>query len=324
MKELIFRCNDKQIVSGQETILCGIVNVTPDSFSDGGKWYGTEQAVRHALELIEQGARMIDLGGESTRPGSTPVSAEDEIRRVVPVIRELKQKTDVMLSIDTWKAEVAEACIAAGIDIINDITGLVGDPKMARTVADSEAGVIVMFNPVIVRPQHAGSKIFPSFGGEGVFSAKELEKMAEAPIEEAMVLYFERALDIAAQNGIAKDRIMLDPGIGFGQTKRENLSLIHHAKIMHDMGYPIFLGVSRKRFIVNLLTEEGFNLDTETEEGFANRDWGSAILTAIAARSGIEVVRVHSIKEHKIAQSIADAVRMSDGMEDTNFGQYKN
>lgn len=323
MSELVFNFNGKQIRHGDPTIVCGIVNVTPDSFSDGGEWYGTEKAVNHAMDLINHGCTMIDLGGESTRPGSSYVEIEEEINRVVPVIKELKQRTDVPISIDTWKADVAKAAIEAGADIVNDITGLLGDPKMAAVIAESNAGAIVMFNPVIARPNHPGSKIFPSFGAADVFSEAELvtfEKMDEI---ELMKHYFEKTIAYAQAAGLSKDRIQLDPGIGFGLTKKENLNLIKHINVIHDWGYTCFLGVSRKRFVQNILNDAGFNTDTNTEEGYILRELGSTALTAIASFMGVEVVRVHASTEHAVAAIVGDAVRLAENMDDVNFGAYQ-
>jgi dihydropteroate synthase len=319
----IFKYNDKTIVSADGTILCGIVNVTPDSFSDGGRWYSTKKAVARALELVEQGARMLDIGGESTRPGSTSVEVREEIDRILPVIRELKKCTDVPISLDTWKAPVAKAAIEVGADIINDITGFLGDPNMAKVVGESRAGAILMFNPVIARPNHPGSKIFPFFGGKGVFSQDEIEKMASLPIQESMCFYMRRCIKIAHEAGVDDERIMLDPGIGFGLTKRENLLLIRDLHVLRDMGYCIFVGVSRKRFIVNILENAGFNMDSETENGYENRDIGSAALTAIATMLGADVIRVHTVPYHRISSEIGNAIRFPGAIEDVHLKQYK-
>jgi dihydropteroate synthase len=318
----IFKCNDKTINSSDGTIICGIVNVTPDSFSDGGRWYSSEKAVARALELVTQGAGMLDIGGESTRPGSTPVDAREEIDRIVPVIRELKKQTDVPLSIDTWKASVAQAAIAAGADVINDITGFLGDPDMAKVVGKSRAGAILMFNPVIARPDHPGSKIFPSFGGEGAFRQEEIERMNALPIQESMRFYMRRCIKIAHEGGVDDDRIMLDPGIGFGLTKRENLLLIRDLHVLKDMGYCTFVGVSRKRFVVNILENAGFNMDPDTEDGHENRDSGSAALTAIATTLGADVIRVHTVLHHKMPSEIGNAVRFAETIEDVHLKQY--
>lgn len=318
----IFNYKGKTIKSSDGTIICAIVNVTPDSFSDGGKWYSSEKAVAHALDLVSQGAGMLDIGGESTRPGSTSVDVQEEIDRIVPVIRELKKHTDVPLSIDTWKAPVAQAAIEAGADIINDITGILGDPDMARVVGQSQAGAILMFNPVIARPDHPGSKIFPSFGGENAFSPQELERMTALPIQEAMRFYMRRSIQVAHEGGVEDDRIMLDPGIGFGLTKRENLLLIRDLHVLKDMGYCTFVGVSRKRFIVNILEEAGFNMNPDTEEGHENRDMGSAALTAIATMLGADVIRVHTVSHHRMPAEIGNAVRFAEATEDLHLKQY--
>lgn len=324
-QEIIFKARNKTIKHGEETLICGIVNVTPDSFSDGGKYNTVEKAVERSMYLIENGASMIDIGGESTRPGSTYVEIQKEIDRVVPVIKKLREKTDCLISIDTWKSDVAKAAVEAGADIVNDITGLIGDPEMGKTIEETKASAILMFNPVIIRPNFKSTKKFPKFGGEGIFTKSEIKNAeSEKDIVEVMKFYLNRSLEIAEKSGIPKEKIMLDPGIGFALTKRENLTLIKNTKALHNMGYPVFLGVSRKRFLVNILNSSGIESDPETEEGFKNRDIASAILTAVAATNGVEVVRVHTIEEHKIAQKVADSVRFSDLQEDIDFDGYKN
>ncbi len=322
MEELICKYKNKVLESGKETILCGIINVTPDSFSDGGKFFGVDKAVKRAMELIESGARMIDVGGESTRPGSTYVEVEEEISRVIPVIKKLKEMTDVPISIDTWKADVAEAAIEAGVDFVNDITGFMGDPKMAEVVGKSDVGAIVMFNPKIARPKHKSSANFPSFGGEGAFTEEELKSFEDMDIVEVMKKYFEKALLRAHENGIERERIMLDPGIGFALTKKENLKLIDKIDTIRDFGCFIFLGVSRKRFITNILSENNIDANGNNEEGFENRDEASAALTTIASYKGVEVLRVHTMKHHLLAKLVADSVRLNEVIEDVNFKPY--
>ena len=322
MKNLVCKYKDKVLESGGETILCGIVNVTPDSFSDGGKWYGKDKAVNRALELIEAGAGMIDLGGESTRPGSHYVEIQEEIERVVPVIRELKTRTDIPLSIDTWKADVAEAAIEAGVDFVNDITGFMGDPRMAEVVGKSDVGAILMFNPKIARPNHKSSANFPSFGGEGSFTEEELKPYEDMDVVEVMKKYLSKSLERAEKNGISMERIMLDPGIGFALTKKENLKLIDKIDVLREMGCFTFLGVSRKRFITNILSENKIDADGNNEEGFENRDEASAALTTIGAYKGVEVLRVHTMKHHRLAKLVADSVRLNQVIEDVSFKAY--
>lgn len=319
-----FNFNGHKIKHGDSTMICGIVNVTPDSFSDGGQWYGTDKAVNHALDLVASGCGMIDIGGESTRPGSTYVDIDEEIQRIVPVIKALRQASDVIISVDTWKADVAKAAIEAGADIINDITGLLGDPKMAQMVADSNVGCIAMFNPVIARPNHPSAKIFPKFGADGVFTPAELADFADMPVLELMERYFDKTLESAETVGLSRNRIMLDPGIGFGLTKRENYLLIREASVIHQWGFTCFLGVSRKRFIQNTLAEADFNTDTNQAEGFALRDTASASLTAVAAFMGIEVVRVHVAKEHVVAGLIGSNIHRANQLDETHFAAYQN
>ncbi len=311
--------------SQAKTAICGIINVTPDSFSDGGQFLALDQALQQARKLIAEGASMLDIGGESTRPGSSyvEIEIEEEIQRVVPVIKAICEESDVLISIDTWKSQVAEAALAAGANLVNDITGLMGDEKMADVVAKAGAKVVIMFNPVMARPQHPSSLIFPHFGFGQAFTEEELADFEKMPIEDLMEAFFERALARANQAGIARENILLDPGIGFGLTKKENLLLLRDLDKLHQKGYPIFLGVSRKRFVINILEENGFEVNPETEVGFRNRDTASAHVTSIAARQGVEVVRVHDVASHRMAVEIASAIRLADDAENLDLKQYK-
>ncbi|WP_049477760.1 dihydropteroate synthase [Streptococcus oralis] len=311
--------------SQAKTAICGIINVTPDSFSDGGQFFALDQALQQARKLIAEGASMLDIGGESTRPGSSyvEIEIEEEIQRVVPVIKAICEESDVLISIDTWKSQVAEAALAAGANLVNDITGLMGDEKMADVVAKAGAKVVIMFNPVMARPQHPSSLIFPHFGFGQAFTEEELADFEKMPIEDLMEAFFERALARANQAGIARENILLDPGIGFGLTKKENLLLLRDLDKLHQQGYPIFLGVSRKRFVINILEENGFEVNPETEVGFRNRDTASAHVTSIAARQGVEVVRVHDVASHRMAVEIASAIRLADDAENLDLKQYK-
>lgn len=308
-----------------KTAICGIINVTPDSFSDGGQFFAIEEALKQARKLIAEGATILDIGGESTRPGSSyvKVKIEEEIQRVVPVIQAIRQESDVLISVDTWKSQVAEAALQAGANIVNDITGLIGDDVMAKVVAKAGAQVVIMFNPVMARPQHPSSLIFPHFGFGETFTKEDLAEFEQLSVEELMAAFFDRALARAKEAGIAKENIMLDPGIGFGLTKKENLVLLRDLDKLHEMGYPIFLGVSRKRFVINILEENGFEVNPDTEAGFRNRDIASAHVTSIAARQGVEVVRVHDVASHKMAVDIASAIRLADDAENLDLKQYK-
>lgn len=308
-----------------KTSICGIINVTPDSFSDGGQFFTIEEALKQARKLIAEGATILDIGGESTRPGSSyvEIEIEEEIQRVVPVIQAIRQESDVLISVDTWKSQVAEAALNAGANIVNDITGLMGDEKMAEVVARAGAQVVIMFNPVMARPQHPSSLIFPHFGFGETFTKEDLADFEQLSVEELMTAFFDRALARAAKAGISKGNIMLDSGIGFGLTKKENLILLRDLDKLHEMGYPIFLGVSRKRFVINILEENGFEVNPDTEAGFRNRDTASAHVTSIVARQGVEVVRVHDVASHKMAVEIASAIRLADHAENLDLKQYK-
>lgn len=307
----------------ERTLLCGILNVTPDSFSDGGRYQTVERALEQARKLIAEGARMLDIGGESTRPGSHFVEIQEEIQRVVPVIEAIRAESDILISVDTWKSEVARAAIEAGADLVNDITGLLGDSQMARVIAEARAGAILMFNPVMARPHHPSSVIFPTFGFEPAFSSEELERFDQLSIPECMWTFFAKSLQKAEAAGLSQDQLFLDPGIGFGLTKRENLQLLQDLKTIHAKGYPIFLGVSRKRFVVNILEEEGFETNPETKEGFYNRDLASSHLTSIAASQGVEIVRVHDVPLHKMAVAIGNSIHQADQAQDLHLKQYR-
>ena len=309
--------------SQAKTAICGIINVTPDSFSDGGQFFAVDQALQQARKLIAEGASMLDIGGESTRPGGSYVEIEEEIQRVVPVIKAIRKESDVLISIDTWKSQVAEAALEAGANLVNDITGLMGDERMADVVAKAGAKVVIMFNPVMARPQHPSSLIFPHFGFGDPFTNEDLAYFEQLSVEDLMTAFFDRALARAEKAGISKGKIMLDPGIGFGMTKKENLLLLRDLDKLHQKGYPIFLGVSRKRFVINILEENGFEVNPETELGFRNRDTASAHVTSIAARQGVEVVRVHDVASHKMAVEIASAIRLADDAENLDLKQYK-
>ncbi len=245
-----------------ETRVMGIVNVTPDSFSDGGLYLDPEAAVSHGLELLDEGADLVDLGGESTRPGAGPVAPEEELRRVTPVVERLAERATV--SIDTSKAVVAEAAIGAGAAMVNDVTALRGDPEMAAACA--EAGVEVVLMHMLGEPR----------------------TMQEAPVygdvvEEVLEFLLERAR-VAEEAGIARERIWIDPGIGFGKTAEHNFALLAATDRFVETGYRVLVGPSRKRFIGSL---DG--------SGEAERVGGTVAACLVAARKGASAVRVHDV-----------------------------
>lgn len=255
----------------QRSYIMGILNVTPDSFSDGGEWNTVEKAVAHALEMVADGADIIDIGGESTRPGHTQISDEEEIARIVPVIEALKKAVDVPLSIDTYKSAVARAACEAGIDIINDIWGCRYDPQIAAVAASFDVPIILMHNR---------------------------EKPDYAFLIEDMLTDLAESMRIAVSAGVKRENIILDPGCGFGKTYEDNLNVVHHLKRFADLGYPLLLGTSRKRFIGTALGDIPFK----------ERDLGTAATTALGIVNGAQIFRVHNVKAN------AEMARMMDIM----------
>ncbi len=264
-------CRGYQIPLGQRTIIMGILNVTPDSFSDGGKFFDLDTAVKHALEMVEQGADIIDIGGESTRPAAVPVSLEEELDRVLPVLKRLVKETDVPVSVDTYKAEVARQALIEGAHIINDVWGLKADPEMAKVVAGYDDV------PLILMHNQKGTE-YNSMMDDILGSLKE-------------------SVDKALAAGVKRENIILDPGIGFGKDTDQNLEVMHRLWEFKTLGYPILLGTSRKSMIGNTL-----NLPvTERVEG-------TAATVAFGIAQGVDIVRVHDIKE------MVRVVRMTDAM----------
>lgn len=260
-----WRLRDRVLFLEARCLVMGIVNVTPDSFSDGGRFLRTDVAVAHALELVRQGADLLDIGGESTRPGSAPISLDEELRRVLLVVKSLVKKTDVVISVDTSKAEVARACLDAGAHLINDVTGLTGDPRMAEVVRDFGAGVIVMH----MQGTPATMQIAPAYDD----------------VVNDLFQYFTGRLQSLQASGIPLERIAIDPGIGFGKTREHNITLLARLAKFTELGRPICLGVSRKGFLGKLL-------DRPIEERLA----GSLAAAAYClAQGAVQILRVHDV-----------------------------
>lgn len=256
---------------GTRTYIMGILNVTPDSFSDGGKYNGVDAALKHAKDMILEGADIIDVGGESTRPGSSEVGAAEELERVLPVVERLVKEIDVLISVDTYKAAVAEKALEAGAHIINDIWGLQREPEIAAVAAKYNAPVIMMHNQ----------------------NGTDYEK----DIMEEMCDFFKKSIEIALKAGVKKENIILDPGIGFGKTPEQNMIVMSRLGELNDLGYPILLGTSRKSMI-------GKILDLPAEE----RTEGTVATTVMGIMQGIDIVRVHDIKENFRAAKVTDAI----------------
>jgi dihydropteroate synthase len=255
----------------------GIVNVTPDSFSDGGEFLEPDAAVAHALELATDGADLLDIGGESTRPGAEPVGVQEELRRVIRVIAAIAERTDVPISIDTMKAEVAEAALAAGASFINDVTALRGDPRMVEVVAAAEAPVCLMH--MLGEPR-----------------TMQDDPRYDDVVAEVAGFLAERA-EVAVAAGVHRSRICVDPGIGFGKTLDHNLALLRRLDEIAALGYPVVVGVSRKRFL-GVLTGAG-------ERG---REAASLVASLAALRRGAWMVRVHEVRPVRDALAVEAAI----------------
>jgi dihydropteroate synthase len=262
------------------TLVMGIVNVTPDSFYDGGKRFDAQRATADALEMVDSGAEILDVGGESTRPGAEPVPLEEELRRVLPVVRGLRKNSNVPISIDTYKEAVARAALDAGADIVNDISALRFDPGMAVLVASEKVPVILMHM-------------------QGVPRTMQVEPNYRDVVREVQDFLAER-IHAAKDAGIPTGRIIVDPGIGFGKTAAHNLALLKDLSSLTSLGQPLLVGISRKAFIGKILNAAG------PEE----RLEGSLAAAVAAALNGANIVRVHDVSETYRALRVADAIRL--------------
>lgn len=276
----------------------GVVNVTPDSFSDGGKFLDAERAVAHGLALVEEGADVLDIGGESTRPGAAPVPAAEEIGRVLPVIAGLVRATDTPLSIDTMKAAVAEAAVAGGARIVNDVSGGEADPQMLPTLGRLSKDVPL--NVVLMHRQGdpASMQEDPRYGD---------------PVDEVRT-HLEGRVQAAVAAGIPAERIALDPGIGFGKALGHNLALLARLDEIAALGHPILLGVSRKSFIGHITGQER-PADWKTarrSDAPADRLGGTAAALALGIRGGAEILRVHDVRIMREAALVAQAIHRAE------------
>jgi dihydropteroate synthase len=260
----------------------GILNVTPDSFSDGGNFFSMRDAIARAMELLADGADVIDVGGESTRPGATPVSAEEEIRRVVPVISEIVRSTNAAISIDTVKSEVARAALDAGATVINDVSGMRLDPAMVVLAADARCEVILMHSRGSVAEM--ATYALATYGGD--------------PVGEIVAELLRRA-EIAEQGGVERRCVILDPGIGFSKRSEHSLAVLREIPRLVETGYPVCLGVSRKRVVAEMIGEkDGRDAKTIPNE---ERDAKTAELNVEALRQGVTMFRVHNVKANRSA-----------------------
>ncbi|BET14249.1 dihydropteroate synthase [Fusobacterium vincentii] len=265
-------CGSKEIILGERTLVMGILNVTPDSFSDGGRYNNLDSAMKQAERLISEGADIIDVGGESTRPGHIQITSEEEISRVVPIIEKISKNLDTIISIDTYKYDVAKEAIKVGANIINDIWGLQYDNgEMAELVKKSNLPLIAMHN--------------------------QNDEIYDKDIMLALREFFEKTFKIADKYGIDRDTIILDPGLGFGKNVEQNIEVLSRLNELKDMG-SILLGASKKRFIGKLLNDLPFDERVE----------GTVATTVIGIERGVDIVRVHNVLENKRACLVADGV----------------
>ena len=265
-------CGSKEIILGERTLVMGILNVTPDSFSDGGRYNNLDSAMKQAERLISEGADIIDVGGESTRPGHIQITSEEEISRVVPIIEKISKNLDTIISIDTYKYDVAKEAIKVGANIINDIWGLQYDNgEMAELVKKSNLPLIAMHNQ-----------------NDEVYNKDIMLVLRE---------FFEKTFKIADKYRIDRDTIILDPGLGFGKNVEQNIEVLSRLNELKDMGF-ILLGASKKRFIGKLLNDLPFD----------DRVEGTVATTVIGIERGVDIVRVHNVLENKRACLVADGV----------------
>jgi len=278
---------------GRRTLIMGVVNVTPDSFSDGGLHIDAEKAVVRAGQLLDDGAAIIDVGGESTRPGAAePVSEEEERRRVLPVIRDLKRRRpDAVVSVDTYKASVARAAVDLGAEVVNDVSGFRWDPKMAKTLAELKVGAVLMHT----RGRPEEWRTLPPIGDPVLLVKRELRQWAEA----------------AVLAGIKRDRLVLDPGFGFGKSYAENYPLLAHFAELQQMGFPLLAGVSRKSFIGRTLA--GASNDKNRDAPVAERLHGTLAAETALILKGAHIIRTHDVRAAVEAALVADAIVASGG-----------
>ena len=276
------RLPSRALILGERTLLMGVLNVTPDSFSDGGKFLDPQQAVDHALEMERQGADLLDLGGESTRPGSTGTSADAELARIVPVLEGLRGRVKIPISVDTRKAEVAEAAIVVGAEIINDVSGLKNDPRIAEVAARHGVPLILMH----MRGEPRTMQRAPF--------AREVMKDVKSGLRASIA--------IARKAGVRKSQIVIDPGIGFGKSFEQNYELLRRLPEIAKLGYPLLVGTSRKGFLGATLVKDGRPAPP------GERMWATAATVTASILSGAHIVRVHDVAEMVLVARASDNV----------------
>ncbi len=277
MSSAVWSCRGRQLVATERPLIMGIVNVTPDSFSDGGSFFDASRAVAHALQLVEEGADIVDIGGESTRPGADAVDAGEECRRVLPVVEQVAAQSDVTISIDTMKASVAREALAAGAHVINDVSALTHDPEMSTVASDGRAGVVLMHR-------------------RGTPRTMQNDPCYDDVVAEVHEYLAER-VEAARAAGIAKEALAVDPGIGFGKTVTHNVQLLASVKAWRVAGVSALVGLSRKRFIGDV-----------TGASVEDRLAGSLAALVSCVLAGVEIMRVHDVAASVQAVRMARAI----------------
>jgi dihydropteroate synthase len=286
MKNYAMLWQGRRLALGPRTLVMGVLNVTPDSFSDGGRFYAVEAAVQQGLRLAAEGADILDVGGESTRPFAAPVPLEEELERVLPVIAALAERVCVPISIDTVKASVARRALEAGASLVNDISALRADPDMAAVVAAADVPVILMH----MRGEPRTMQVAPVY----------------ADVTREVATFLSEACDRAVTVGIPRSRIIVDPGIGFGKSFAHNLQLLRQLPRLEDLGVPILVGTSRKAFVRHLLKPPGAQ-DLPADAPVVVQ--GTQATVAAAALGGAHMVRVHDVAAARVTLTIVDAIR---------------
>lgn len=281
------RLRSRTLALGERTLIMGVLNVTPDSFYTGGRYRDTPSAVRRAFELHQAGADILDIGGESTRPGADPISADEEISRVLPVLESLQGKLPIPISLDTRKAAVADAGLRNGVEIINDVSGLQSDPEIANLVKSRRAALVLMHMRGAPKVMH-----------KGPFARDVMCDILQG---------LRRSVAAARRAGIAESKLMVDPGIGFGKNYHQNFELLARLPELAGLGYPLLVGASRKTFIGWALGDKGQVWPAE------KREWGTAAAVTTAILNGAHIVRVHDVREMAQVARIADFVLSANG-----------
>lgn len=284
LRRKLFRLKlpSRTLILGKHTLVMGVLNVTPDSFSDGNKFYSEEDAIAHAIQIESAGADLIDIGAESTRPGSQGISAEEELKRLLPVLGGLRRLVRIPISIDTQKAEVAEAALDAGAEIINDISGLKNDPRIAEVAAQRRVPLILM---------HMRGE--PRTMQKGPFARDVMKDIVQG---------LRRSVAIARKAGVAKSQVILDPGIGFGKSYAQNYEVLQKLPQLAKLDYPLLIGTSRKAFLGATLPRDGKPAPAE------ERIWGTAATVTASILNGAHIVRVHDVAEMVQVARVTDCV----------------